>query len=258
MTGNSAKSGLILTSRDERLLNLLADLRIADRDQVAKACGFTSVTRVNARLLKLVQAGLLRRFFVGTRAGGTKGIYSLSARSARQIAGAGTPLQRTAETILSGDGFVEHQLAINEVHLALRFDVPSGVRFSKWLRLRRPISQTHRLIPDGYCELEVRAESVPVFLEIDLGTEKQGVLDRKFATYLALALSGEFVRVFGRNRFRVLVVTTSERRLENLRSLACKHTTKLFWFSTLEAIKRSGPFAAIWKRPEGGQCVPLI
>lgn len=258
MTGNSAKSGLILTARDERLLHLLVDLRIADRDQIAKGCGFTSVTRVNARLLKLVQAGLLRRFFVGTRAGGMKGIYSLSARSARQFAGAGTPLQRAAESILSGDAFVSHQLAINEIHLALRFDLPAQARFTKWLRLRRPISKTHLLIPDGYCELEVRAESVPVFLEVDLGTEKLSVLDGKFGTYLALALSGEFVRVFGRNRFRVLVVTESERRLENLRVLAGKHTTKLFWFSTLEAIKRSGPFAAIWKRPEGSQCVPLI
>lgn len=65
MAGNR-RVGIVLQERDRRLLEELNVMRVADRDQAQAAAGFGSVTRVNARLLGLTRAGLLRRFFVGT------------------------------------------------------------------------------------------------------------------------------------------------------------------------------------------------
>jgi FlaA1/EpsC-like NDP-sugar epimerase len=45
-------------------------MRVVDREQAKIVAAFGSTTRANARLLALTRAGLLRRFFLGTRGGG--------------------------------------------------------------------------------------------------------------------------------------------------------------------------------------------
>jgi hypothetical protein len=69
-------------SRDKHLLLALDTLRVIDREQAKLVAGFNSTTRANTRLLKLKQAGFLRRFFIGTPEGGVKAIYALSPRGA--------------------------------------------------------------------------------------------------------------------------------------------------------------------------------
>ena len=59
--------------------------------------------------------------------------------------------------------------------------------------------------------------SLAAFLEVDLGHERGPVWKEKVRNYLQLALSGEFERQFGTNRFRVLVLANSERRLHSIR-----------------------------------------
>src|SRR5437868_4783986 len=82
MPGNRG-DGVVLTDRDRVLLKELSVIKIIDREQAKKIGGFTSTTRVNERLLKLVRARFLRRFFLGTRAGGTKALYALSQKGCR-------------------------------------------------------------------------------------------------------------------------------------------------------------------------------
>ena len=65
MTGNNKKRGLVVQSRDRRLFEELPVMRVVDREQAKIVAGFGSTTRANARLLALVRAGLLRRFFLG-------------------------------------------------------------------------------------------------------------------------------------------------------------------------------------------------
>ncbi len=73
-----------------------------------------------------------------------------------------------------------------------------------------------------------------MFLEVDLGTEALKVWQQKTASYLQLALSGEFLKKFRQPQFRVLVVANSERRLANIRGAISKSTDKIFWFTTFE------------------------
>jgi len=89
MTGNSGAGNnnrtIVVQERDRHLLRELGVMRVVDREQVQNVAQFGSITRVNARLLALTRAGLLRRFFLGTTAGGKKALYSLSARGAALV-----------------------------------------------------------------------------------------------------------------------------------------------------------------------------
>ncbi len=97
-----------------------------------------------------------------------------------------------------------------------------------------------------------------MFCEVDRGTESQKIWTKKVELYLRLATSGEFQRLFSNQRFRVLVVADSERRLLQIRQTVARQTVKIFWFSTLKTINRDGLFAAHWLRPAGDSRVSLL
>ena len=259
MPGNNSCE-IVLTDRDRLLLQELATAKVIDREQVKKIAAFKSTTRANDRLLTLTRAGLLRRFFLGTRAGGTKAIYSLSTKGARVVQMEGRLIKRKNNSLLVGDLFVDHQLAVNSIWIAAKFKpipVPD-VHFVRWLIFPSPLSKRTPLIPDGYFELTSMSGMHCLFCEVDRGTETLKVWSRKISFYLQLAASGEFQALFKQSRFRVLVVAISERRLNTVRRTAALHTEKIFWFATLEEINKKGLFASVWKRPVGEQKVPLL
>jgi hypothetical protein len=246
----SNPSRIIITDRDRELFALLHEAKLLDREQIQQLLPFHSVSRVNDRLFRLHAAGFLRRFFLGTVAGGRKGLYSLSPKSATVI---GVEkfwkLQRADDELLVGEAFVEHQLAVNWCWISMkRGPNPQLIRF---VRFTESITTSLPLMPDGYAELGIPGDLQAVFLEVDLGNEPSRVWDRKVELYLKLATSGEFQRIFHQQRFKIAVVCTSERRIENLRRTVCKQTTKLFYFSLLETTKRDGFAVPHWLRPEG-------
>jgi hypothetical protein len=53
--------------------------------------------------------------------GGSKALYTLSAKSALVAVVNNRPVIRPKESLLVGDPFVNHQLAVNGVHIAVRF-----------------------------------------------------------------------------------------------------------------------------------------
>ena len=134
----------------------------------------------------------------------------------------------------------------------------AGWWFVRWQSFQKPLSGTVPLIPDGYFELGSSQGVRATFLEVDLGTESGAVFARKASLYLTLATSGEFSKQFGRSQFRVLVLTTSPRRLQNLREGVAKLTDKIFWFGTLSALSRESFWTAVWLRPTGDQPQSLL
>jgi hypothetical protein len=72
---------IILQERDLHLFRELAVMRVVDREQAKIVAGFASTSRANARLLALIRAGMLRRFFLGS-GGGRKALYVLSPKGA--------------------------------------------------------------------------------------------------------------------------------------------------------------------------------
>jgi hypothetical protein len=251
---------MVLQERDRYLLRELAVMRVIDREQAKVIAGFGSTTRVNARLLLLVEAGLLRRFFIGTTAGGAKALYSLSEKGARVGDVPHRGFRRTPGQALVGDFFVQHQLAVNEIYCVLKHGIPpmSNVTFKRWVTFQEPVSPGLRLIPDGYVEFLTPSETVAAFLEVDLGHERLKVWKAKVQNYFQLAVSGTFERQFGQRRFRVLVVANSRGRMLSIRKVTAPVTDRIFWFSDFEAVKREGVFGPIWLRPRGDQPQPLF
>lgn len=255
MPGTNA---VIVQPRDREFLKELSVMRVVDREQVKAVAGFRSTARVNRRLLKLVRAGLLRRFFLGS-GGGRRALYAISEKGARI---AGVPVrgpQRMRDAVLVADFFVEHQLAVNAIYIGLKFRaIPApGIVFHRWLAFSEPPVPELRLIPDGYVEFAMPEGIAAVFLEVDLGTESLAVWREKVRQYLHLAVSGAFERVFGPGRFRVLVVANSPRRAESLRRAVAPITEKIFRFATLEEAQ-TGFFAPVWKRPAAHHCESLF
>lgn len=259
MPGNK-RTGVVVQNRDRHLLSELGVMRILDREAAKVVAGFRSTRRANARLLQLARAGLLRRFFIGSIAHGRKAVYTLSPKGTELVSAKLPGINRASERLVVGDAFVAHQSGINEIYLAVKYrPFPhSGIRLIRWHTFRQSISDAVKLTPDGYFELEIIRTLRAMFLEVDLGTEALSVWQLKTACYLQLAVSGEFLKRFGQQQFRVLVVASSERRLANIRATVAKSTDKIFWFTTFEIIQRDGFWSKVWLRPSGDQRHSLL
>lgn len=259
MPGSSKRTGLILQPRDRTLLSELATMQLIDRDLGKVVAGFSSTTRANARLLKLTRAGLLNRFFVGTVAYGRKAVYTLSKRGGLLVGTDYRRISRSHGRTLVGDLFVDHQMAVNELYTTFKFvPLPEGSSFGQWRAFYKPLSEAAKIVPDGYCEIVTPSGTRAMFIEVDLGSESMKVWEQKTRQYIQLALSGDFVRVFGHTQFRVLVIAKSARRLRSIRRTIAKHTDKIFWLADFSTIKRAGLWSAVWLRPTGDQQQALI
>lgn len=249
MAGNS-RTSIVLQERDLRLMESLESMRVVDREQAKVVAGFRSTRRANARLLALVRAGFLKRAFIGSR----QAVYWLP--------GKGQDLGRKRGDAAAEPAalFLKHQLEINKVHLLAQFrSIPSRAWwFVRWQSFSKPLSSAVPLIPDGYFELGSQHGFRPMFVEVDLGTEAAAIVAKKALMYLQLATSGEFSQSFGRDQFRVLIITTSERRLQNLRAPIAKLTDKIFWFATLDVVSPDKFWSATWLRPIGDQLQSLL
>lgn len=249
---------MIVQPRDREFLKELSIVRVVDGVQAKIIAGFGSLSRTNKRLLKLTRAGLLHRFFLGS-GGGRKALYSLSEKGAHF---AGVPfrgLRRPKDAVIVADFFVEHQLAVNAVYCSVKFQkIPiESVHFHRWLGFSEPVSPEIRLMPDGYLELVTPAGIVAVFLEIDLGNESLAIWREKVRKYLQLAMTGAYRRIFGHDRFRVLVIVNSARRMDSLRKAVAAVTEKVFRFAKLEETREKF-FGRVWRKPMGDAPEPLI
>ena len=258
--GKDRFNGIVVQDRDRHLLSELSVLRIIDREMTKVVAGFPSTRTANFRLLALTRAGLLRRFFVGSFAHGRKAVYTLSAKGSELVQAPLGGIHRTSNRVVVGDTFVEHQMALNQIYIDLRYGMvpPACQRPRRWQTFHQSISEAIKLRPDAYFEAEVSRTVRALFLEIDRGTEALSVWQQKTAYYLQLAISGEFQRRFRLPQFGVLVVAGSDRRLQNIRATVSKSTDKIFWFTTFENIHRDGFWSPVWLRPSGDRRQSLL
>lgn len=259
MTGTSRK-GIVLQPRDRHLLEELAVMRIIDREQSRLVAPFGSITRANGRLLALTRAGLLRRIFLGTAAGGKKALYLLSLSGARLAGASSIGPKRKRDELVVADLFVAHQFFVNDLYCAFKygFNIPDGMRFCRWLAFPAPLDRTIPLVPDGYVELDGSGLALAAFIEVDLGHERLSVWQGKVRNYLHYAVSGRFAEQFGRSRFLVLAVCDSRGRMESLRAATASLTDKIFRFATFSSIRDHGLWSAVWLKPKGNDPQPLV
>src|SRR6266849_11196254 len=136
--GNKRR-GVVLQERDRHLLRELSLMRVIDREQARVVAGFRSIMLANRRLLALVRAGLLKRFFIGTVVGGRKALYSLSPLGANLVQVPCTGPRRRNDEAVTVDFFVYHQLGINDIYCALKYhSIPlAETRLVRWESFNR-------------------------------------------------------------------------------------------------------------------------
>jgi hypothetical protein len=71
-------------------------------------------------------------------------------------------------------------------------------------------------------------------------------------------MSETFSQQFGQDRFQVLAIANSERRLDSLRLATAAEIDTIFWFTTFDAITRNGFWSAIWKTPKDDRLQALL
>ena len=149
-----------------------------------------------------------------------------------------------------GPLFIDHLLAINDVRVVVAALAQSsdltlaewiseadfrGAAFKERVPFKMRGARVTRTYPDGYFRLAVR-ENKPeahFFLEVDQGTMSATRWKEKITAYTQFRSRGLSETHFGTQNFRVLTVTTSDRRLANLkRATESAEGDRYFWFTT--------------------------
>lgn len=261
-----------LTKRDRKIIQSVFDYRVLSSPQI-EALFFPSQpghphscrSACQRRLQLLFHHEYLDRLFIPLviGQGRTPFIYTLGVKGAALLAtklgvDAGT-IRRQPKANKKGSLFLEHTLAVNDV----RVMGECLVRISRWqladwqddsqfrqetyqdkVPFRNQGAQVRRHFPDGYFVLQSvdGLKKAHFFLEIDLGTMSNARWREKVQAYIQFRESGRAAQHYGTNKFRLLAITTSEKRLANL-----KRTTEkaggihYFWFTTLAHIDIEQP-----------------
>jgi hypothetical protein len=229
---------LALTERDRAVVSEVTRFGVMSRDQLMRLKFFSSKTRANDRLKRLVDEGYLASRRQPLPAGGPRCVYL----AGRLLTDERVARKRFADVSAL---FIDHQLGLVDIRLAFE----QHTHLLRWLPEKDLAGLSLGLVPDAYLEFEVSALTYCAFVEYDRGTESLGRVERKVRAYLDLAHSGRFERLFTRRFFRVLLVTDSPGRLTSLSQAVARLTNRILRLVTREDLSHCGPLMPIWRRP---------
>lgn len=287
---------MLVTERDMLILRHVGEYRVMTRQQIERLLfppdgnqdhpTKTSICR--RRLCLLYHNGYLERFPAPVRAGAWawRPVYRLTAKGARLIsedtgvldpsywgAGFDRDQRRTKVSLL----FLEHTLRTNDVRIAVTLAAQSkGYRVEKWLddtRLKAEHMRDHvvlhatqgrsrrvAVLPDAYIILSIGDRRAHFFLELDQATMSNERWRTRALAYLDYTASGKYEARYKTRSLRILTVTTTAKRLANLRATTEKAGGgRLFWFTTYaEAMDKGILCEEIWRVAGDGSVSALI
>jgi hypothetical protein len=262
-----------LTDRDRAVLYDLFHFRFLPTSLIVQR-RFGSATRGRARLKLLYHHSYVDRHVLPTT-GPTmsEAIYSLGPAAVGELVTTHglepTDVRRRRKRV--EPFFVAHQLAVSRFRIQLAYaGAPAGVGIYDWreeraarIRFESRDPETGELgsdsiTPDGIGWLKSRKARFAFCLEVDRGTMTVGRVGAKFRRYQQVAASGAFRRHFGAERFRVLVVAPSIRRLASLKRGAEEVGLSSVWLTTEEALADDPIFTPVWLRAGGAEHFPLL
>jgi hypothetical protein len=288
--------GFRLTDDDVEIVRQVARHRFLRSTHVA-ALVDRSLDRTNGRLMRLFHAGYVDRpraqLDYYPTSGSAPILYALADRGARLLierdGAAFSNVEWSRKNREAGRPFIEHQIEIVDFQVSLQRAVRDhpGVRVIPPTEIkatsRQPMRASrapfalraklaHRgvvreigVVPDVVFGLELPDGSRRYFMvEIDRGTMpitrsdfEQTSVERKMRAYLAAHAAKQHERQFGWKTFRVLTITTDQRRLQSmkeaLRGLRVPHTpgASLFLFSIFDEFRDSDPLSHAWTDGNG-------
>ena len=256
------KRDIVPQDRDLTLIRALAeDFRILTPRQINELVPRGSARRVNFRLNKLRDAGYLSYRPLASFGPGSTGGYYLGPKAAELF----DPAERNAVTTIReqasklAETGLAHRMLVDSIHIRFRVASRANPQFKLftwidqysdwWSALRKygvPIQA------DAYAECLVLfgfQNLLTLFLEVDRGTERGHMIEDKLNRYAAYAASGDYERLFAAGMFRVLFVTTSDARRDQLIKKMERLGPDVFWVTTWEAFRNSDLLAPHWRRP---------
>lgn len=199
------------TERDVRLVRDTALSHVLSRDQIIELGYFESVTRCNTRLRELAALSAVRKI--------TTPFHTQSLYIAGALAGelCGERIERLLADRIGSPKFVRHALSTTNCRIALQKRGGTGWRFEQ--QLWRTVEK-HEVRPDGFIVLRGN----PTFIEVDLGHVSGPKFREKLKGFESLTRGATCTELYGFSAFRLLIVSTSPRRVRHLRSLVSDHT----------------------------------
>ena len=255
-----------LQPRDGEILDAVYGHRFLSSGQIQEMF-FGCTTRSNTRLRKLWEHDYLDRHYLRPLIfhGSSQGIYSLGRRGVDIITESlGADRAEVKKNREKDRGlkpfFMEHVLAVNDFRIGFESAVERhpDLELERWIN-ERAIQDEYRtrkdgrivrrrIRQDGYGRYWYKGKLYSFFLELDCSTETNVKFGSKVRHYLDYGASGRYFQIYGVKFFKVLVVTTTTRRLMNLKRVTQGITDGLFWFTTLDRICAGEMFEPIWLR----------
>jgi hypothetical protein len=267
-----------LTERDLAILRAVYEFRVLTTQQLQQLF-FPSLHQTYARLSLLYHHGFVERLFLGVHADkmNTPILYTLDRRGAETLqAEQGSDVQWGKRNKEVTAQFLEHTIAINTVRIAVvsACSLHSHYSLLEWrsendlkadydrvvIRKEAGRTQSVSVIPDSYFVLNTPRGKTAFFLELDRGTMTTKRFKTKILAYQVYYESGAYQRRFQTKSLRVLTVTTSAVRLENLKRVTEEAGGKLrYWFSTLSQMSGERVLTApVWELATQRSLQPLV
>ena len=218
------------TERDQEILKRVYEFRMLSTEQVNRLL-FSSISRARKRLYQLWQHGYLNRIIKPTRLGegSSSFFYALSGTGAGLLrnSGLGEFLSSNRSPKISFQ-YGEHASRINDFRICLELASRkhADLKLMSWQQGKEPklmipirgksVTKPVTLIPDAFFGLNIAGKNYFYFLEIDQGTVDLGRIRSKFGAYLSLWNDKTAISKLGIRSFRVLYITSGERRCNNM------------------------------------------
>ena len=249
---------LKIEPRDIQILKTLLNYRFLTTSQIQRNF-FSSKSFADRRLRNLYDHGILERIIRPVTQGKAELLYAIGSEGARQLSlHLGIPRDKlgwSRKGNMVRPEFIQHQLDLNTLRLAIEEVTKKspGYMLLEWeSNLKIIVKRGRNLIPDAYFALATPKGNAFFFLELDRATETvTGKFRKKMENYQIIRERGEFKRQFGRENFRVLIVTTSETRLKSLLGIFKNMRLQiLFWLTTFDPILSETFLGNIWLRAD--------
>lgn len=270
-----------LTDRDKRIVEAVYQLRFLTRDQI-KLLEFDkgSMTACQRRLSLLYHNGYLSAVHkpIPTGYGSSKRVYCLSKKGAALIAHLYS--EKEAREIKWNEKynkvepfFIEHTLAINDVRIAFLkaalatkeydlfwFNEQEVKAWKEKVDDPEDSSKTLSVTPDAFLYLIGKDKKAYYFLEVDRATESNRRWRDKIKGYVEYVKSGKYQARFKTEALRVLTVSTSKGRIDNLiKTTQSVENAYFFLFATFNQVKGNNIiFKPVWQTTEKEDLISLL
>jgi len=259
---------LLVQPRDREIVRACWDYQGLTRIQLQRLLGFGTATRINDRLRRLYDQGLLERIRVPSSAGGSLLVYVPGSGAVSLLAGTlGLDAREVRRAVLAeavaSPLLRPHDLAMADFRIAITHWLGSHppLRLERWRNARETLDRydaQHAVRPDGLLQVWVGDVLHSLFLEWDCGTVDLARWTDKVRRYQAYADTGAFTRRYDLRRFRVAVVVPDAGRLRRLYDATRAVTDRRFWFALASETRDGDLTRPVWQSLTDGTLRPLI